>query len=505
MTGLDWIVLAVYLAGMLAMSVWVGRSQSTNDDYYLAGRRMGAWPIALSILATQVSAISLVGAPAFVALKPGGGLHWLQYEFAVPLAMIAVLAILVPAYHAAGATSIYELLERRFGPAARRTVSAVFLVSRGAATGTALYAASLVVSVLLGVELLPAMLSIAAVAVLYTTIGGIRADIITDIVQLFILWIGTAVCVGVAAAALGDAPLWSAVAPERLTTVDPAGTGTFGLAPMLLGGFFLYVSYYGCDQSQAQRLLTSASPRTAQRALLLNGLLRFPLAATYCGLGVVLAALLAARPDFAARIPADDVNRLVPLFLLEFVGPGLRGLIVAGVFAAAMSSFDSAFNSLSAATVRDFVEPWTGRSATLRESRAWTAAWGAACTVAGVAFTRSASTVIELVNQIGSLFYGPVLAVFILAVLSRRATGRSSIAGLLTGLAANVAVWRACPQVSWLWWNVIGFGAAAAIGLAGRGSATVERISWPRGATISLVGATIVIVALCVAFQVGVT
>ncbi len=517
MSGLDWTVLFGYVAGLIAMSVWVGRPQATQGDYYLAGRRMGPAMIAMSILATQVSAISLIGAPAFVALRPGGGLVWLQYEFAVPLAMIAVLALLVPAYHAAGVTTIYELLERRFGPAMRRLVSAVFLVSRGLATGTALYAASLVLAVVLDTNLTASMIGMSLVACLYTTIGGIRADIYSDAAQLILLWCGTVVCLVVAFGHLGDAPLWSAIEPDRLRTIDPSANGPFGLAPMVLGGFFLYASYYGCDQSQAQRLLTSPSARGAQWGLWLNGILRFPITVTYCALGVVLAALLAAHPEFAAKVPPEEVNRLVPQFLLDYVPSGVRGLIVAGILAAAMSSFDSAFNSLSAATVRDFIEPWRGRPATLAESRIWTLVWGGLCTAAGMAFSRSQQTVIELVNQVGSLFYGPVLAVFVLAVLSRRATSSGAACGLVLGVLANVLVWQFAPAITWWWWNAIGFVVATGVGqassllatrdprakgpLGAARSSTAPGRGFPRPALMALVAATGLIVSACLIFE----
>jgi SSS family solute:Na+ symporter len=487
MTTADWIVLAVYLAAMVAMSLWVGRSQRTQDEYYLAGRKLGGLVVALSILATQISAISLVGGPAFVAVKKGGGLVWLQYEFAVPLAMIAILVILVPAYRALGVTSIYELLERRFDARVRKLVSAIFLLSRGLANGVALYAASLVVAMLLGLPLLWAMIGLGAVAILYTTVGGIRADVYTDAVQLVLLWGATLACCGIALHLLGGS--WQ-VPAERLRVIDTDPAGTFSIWPMVIGGFFLYVSYYGCDQSQAQRLLTTRGAREAQRSLLLNGLLRFPLAATYCALGLLLAAFLAARPDFAARVEKPD--HLVPLFLLHHVPAGLRGLMVAGILAAAMSSFDSAFNSLSAATVRDF-----GRGESIRASRLWTVFWGAFCVGAGVLFSRSADTVIEVVNKIGSVFYGPILAVFVLALLRRRAAPGGAAVGLVLGVGANVALWLFAPKVSWLWWNAAGFGVAFLAGLAAprRDGDPLPR-SWPVPAVAALASAFAVMLLL---------
>ncbi|MCD6298727.1 MAG: sodium transporter, partial [Deltaproteobacteria bacterium] len=147
MNPIDWIILIVYIIVIIYMGFYVGRSQRSQEDYYLGGRKMDSWQVALSIVATQVSAISLIGAPAFIAMKPGGGLVWLQYEFAIPLAMMLIMLTVVPLYHRTGVISIYEYLEKRFGSATRTILSLIFMASRGLATGVALLATSIVTSV----------------------------------------------------------------------------------------------------------------------------------------------------------------------------------------------------------------------------------------------------------------------------------------------------------------------------------------------------------------------
>ena len=140
MTSIDWVILIFYLIFIVSMSAVIGKRQKSQEDYYLGGRSMPSWQIAFSVMATQVSAISLIGVPAFIALKSGGGLIWLQYEFAIPLAMMLIMLILVPMYHATRAVTIYEYLEKRFGTQTRTIISAVFLISRGLGTGVALLA-----------------------------------------------------------------------------------------------------------------------------------------------------------------------------------------------------------------------------------------------------------------------------------------------------------------------------------------------------------------------------
>ena len=520
MVLLDWIVVAIYIGSVVGMSLWLSRRQSSEADYYLAGRKLGAWPLALSIVATQCSANSLIGAPAFIALKEGGGLAWLQYELAVPLAAIVTL-LLVPVFFRRQITTIYETVEHHFGPAARTTLSGIFLFSRALGTGVTLYATAVVVAECLGCQQDLALLFVGAVSILYTTLGGIEADIYSDILQLGVLFTGTIVCIIVLLALLGGFPAdLSSIDPARLQVIDFQGTGLgdgkkFAFWPMLIGGFFLYISYYGCDQSQAQRVLSARNPGEAQKALVLNGLLRFPLVCTYCLFGLLLAVWLTRDSQFAAAVMArDNPNSLVPMFILSYVPTGIRGLIVAGIIAAAMSSLDSAINSLSAATQRDFIDRFIpgGRRSSgggVLQARVITVLWGVVCTALAYLFvlgTGRKETVLELVNIIGSAVYGPILAVFVMTLLPRRVSDGAVVVALLAGLGANLALWLGesyeiawCQGVSWLWWNVIGCVVTLAIALLASRRGSVERIKLTVGTgryALILVGAFVAILTI---------
>lgn len=475
MTLLDWIVIAIYIAIIVGMASFLAKSQRSSSDYFLGGHKMSYISVGFSLLANQVSAISLIGAPAFVALKSGGGMKWLQYELAIPLSMIFLMHLLVPALRKYSITSIYEYLGKRFGKSCRLTVSTIFLLSRGLGTGVVLYASGVVMAAALNISLSATMILMGVVSVLYTTIGGIKADIYSDIIQLIIIWIGTAASVVAALSLLG--PHWSLFsnAPaERLSTLDfhhhGFGDGeTYSFWPMLIGGFFLYLSYYGCDQSQSQRLLTTPSSYTAQKALFINGLLRFPLVLGYCFLGLLMIGILQVQPQLKAEVPAEHPDFLIPLFIIKFLPSGLTGLILAGILAASMSSLDSAFNSLSAVTMRDFIQKahhkkWSRRKELLF-SRACTFGWGIFCTTAGFVFARSSLTVIEIVNKVGSIFYGPVLAAFLLGIFARKLKGAIVIAALVGAVALNMSLWLFAPEVSWMWWNLTGFLAAFIIAL----------------------------------------
>lgn len=224
------------------------------------------------------------------------------------------------------------------------------------------------------------LLLVALVTILYTTLGGIAADIYSDILQLGVLFFTALLMVGLLWVDTGGTLPHD---PERFRVFFPehwAFSGdTYGLWPMLLGGFFLYLSYYGTDQSEAQRLLTTSSAQKAQQALLLNGLLRFPLVFTYSLVGILLAGYLHTHPSVVEMLSRPD--DLVPFFVREHFPAGLRGLFLAGVFAATMSSIDSAMNALSAATLEDVLKrlprfPSLSPRAELVLSRIFTVFWG---------------------------------------------------------------------------------------------------------------------------------
>lgn len=462
----DWIVVAVYLVGMLILAAWIGRRQRSSEDYFLGGRGLPPSALAASTIATQCSTNSLLGAPAFVGFAAGGGLLWLQYELAVPLAMLVLLFVLVPARQL-GLTSIYGALEQNLGRASRKTASATFLLFRGVATGVTIYGVGLILASLLDISYAAAVALFMAVVLAYDILGGLRAVVISDVIQLALL----VAAVLAALVTIGSEVGWASIVSERTDTlVNGWGVGgdTYSFWPMLIGGLFLYVAYYGADQSQAQRVLAAASPEDAQRVLIYNGLLRFPLVLTYCLLGLALAAYARTDPSFLAALPLTDagepnINLVFPAYVLDHFAPGFIGLVMVGLLAAAMSSIDSALNSLSAATVEDFLPKASTDADALWRSRAVTTAWGVACVLFSFNVEAIAPTVLEAINKVGSMANGPLLALVLLGLLTRNTPQVAALSGFGAGLAANLLVAWLLPQVSWLWWNVIGFGVAVIV------------------------------------------
>jgi SSS family transporter len=473
MNLLDGSIILAYLIGMIGLSVYLGKGQSSEEEYFVGGRNLPWWAVGLSTMATQTSAISFISIPAFVALRPGGGLSWLQYELAVPLAILLVMAFLVPFFRRLELVSVYEYLEYRFNPSVRTLVSFVFLLSRGLGTGVTVYASAIVLSVCLEIPLGATILIIGVVTLIYDTLGGISAVVYSDVIQMIILLAGIILCL---AYALGDAGGFEAVLrsipKDRFRAIDPAtGLGDGGTVPFwafLIGGFFLYASYYGTDQSQVQRELSAPSADDTKLSLLFNGFARFPLTLLYVAMGLVVGAVYALSPELRSSIPPDKPDYLIPRFILLYIPPGVRAILVAAILASAMSSLDSALNSLSAATIRDFIEPrLKHRTRVLLLSKLTTVAWGVMVTGFAFLVGHISATIIESINKIGSAFYGPILAAFLVGVGSRKANARGVISGILAGVGLNLVLWLGFPGIHWMWWNCFGCLTTAFVALLG--------------------------------------
>ena len=512
MQTLDWIIVGGYLAAMLALAARLSRTQGSDRDYFLGANRMGALPLATSTIATQCSTNSLLGAPAFVGFTLGGGLLWLQYELAVPLAMLALIWLLAT-IRRSGNVSVYAFLEERLGRETRLLASGMFLLFRGIATGVTVYGVSSMVTMLLDVTYLEAVALLMAVTIIYDVLGGMRAVVYSDVIQLILILVTVGVCLTMVVDDIGG---WSAL--YQFQQADPRGAAvdfswgfeqgsTFGFWPMLFGGLFLYMAYYGCDQSQAQRVLSARSPRDAERVLTVAGTLRFPIVLIYCLLGLALALYASQNPQFISSLPSTEngtanYNLVVPSYVLQNFPVGLVGLVIVGIVAAAMSSIDSSLNALSAATVEDFLGGRPDRSPQRLQliAKLTTGAWGMFAVLFSFQVEHIAPTILEAINKIGSVANGPLLALFALALFAPAVGQRRAIAGFACGFAANLALWLSDAPISWLWWNASG--CIVALTAASLGTRlrlrTVEHRAHT-GSILALLLTAAIILAVCLA------
>jgi SSS family transporter len=462
MNFFDYAIIFLYIGGFLCLG-FVFKNQADKNDYYLGGRSFGWFPLAMSTAATQLSAVSFISAPAFVGLKEGGGMVWLTYEFAVPLAMIVLMVVIVPTFYKSGIVSVYEFLERRFDASTRVLLSIVFQISRAFGTGVMIYTVAIILESVMEIPMWQSIVIIGIVTMVYSLFGGMKAVVYGDMIQMIILFVGIVICFGFGLHYLGG---WGnfidKVEPERLTAVNFSSLGVngdgFGFWPMLVGGFFLYVSYYGTDQSQVQRLLSASSIKTMRQTLVANGLLRFPVTLAYCIMGLVIGTFAMSEAGFLSQIPAGQPDKMIPVFIKDYLPNGVIGLLIVAIFSAAMSSLSSAVNSLSAASVEDLFA--RGKEIPEKKymnmSRLTALFWGVVCVVIAFFVGDIADTVIEAINKVGSVSFGPILAIFIAAILVKKINGLGANLGLLAGVGLNVYMWLAVPDIFWFWWNAIG-------------------------------------------------
>ncbi len=547
---LDWLVVLAYLVWI----VWDGLRRTKNSDkvegYFLANRSLPWWAVGLSVMATQLSAITLVGT---TGQGYDDGLRFVQFYFGLPIAMIILSVTVVPFFYRAKVYTAYEYLERRFDPSTRTLASLLFLASRGLSSGVVVAAPAVILSIVLGWSFPLTVLAIGAPTVLYTVLGGVQAVTWTDVKQMVVIVVGVLAAVGVLIAglphdiSLGQA-LHLAGATGRLRAIDFTFdlNETYTFWSGLIGGLFLMLSYFGCDQSQVQRFLTAKSVGEGRDSLMMSAYVKIPLqtlilltgvlvfvfylfvqppvifdpgqearlrvgpaAAEYASIQAEFDRSFAARraaareaasagdttraaqaeEDFrradadlrAVRARANglvkrttgdqgykDVNYVFPTFIITQMPIGIVGLLIAAIFAAAMSTIAAELNALSTATVIDFYRRHFRKEASdrhyLRVSMAATAFWGIiACGVA--MFAPHLGSLIEVVNRFGSFFYGSLLGVFALALLTKRATGRGAFWGLIAGMAA-VATVAFTTSISFLWHNVVGVVVVVTVGMA---------------------------------------
>ncbi len=553
MRTLDWIVLASWLAFIVAYGVWKGRRNPNLQGYVLGDRSMRWYTVAFSIMATQASAITFLSTPGQAYVD---GMRFVQFYFGLPLAMIVLSITAVPLYRRLKVYTAYEFLERRFDVRVRSLAAFLFLIQRGLACGLTIYAPALILSVLLGWNLPGTILATGALVIIYTASGGSKAVGYTHSWQLLIVMSGLVTALAFAIALLpngvsfGDA-VYVAGKTGRLNAIDFSFdlNNRYNFWSGIIGGFFLALAYFGTDQSQVGRYLTGQSVTQSRLGLLFNGFAKVPMQFIILFIGVMVFVfhqfeappvyfnpvetrqversvkaeefeklareygaaaetrktaamnLVAARRDgdgaaldraalaLAAaqvetrevrekavdivrevnpRSDGRDVNYVFLTFLLKHLPAGLIGLVLAAVFAASMSSTSSELNALASTTIVDgyrrFVRPEGSDRHYVVASKVATVVWGALAILFAV-YANKLGSLVEAVNILGSLFYGTILGIFLLAFYFKRVNGTAVFLGALAGEAAVVACFTT-TGISFLWYNVVGCLGTVATALA---------------------------------------
>lgn len=464
---LDYLIIAAYLVGTSALGYWLGRKQKDIQDFFLAGRNVPWWAISLSIVATETSTLTFIGAPA---LAYATDLKFLQLVVGYFVGRVVVSFLLIPSYFRGEIHTAYQLLRGRFGPRAKNLSSLLFMITRALADGVRLFATGLVLRALnpnLGD--LWSVVIMGAVTIFYTLKGGMIAVVWTDIVQLVIYLAGAALA---AYEIIQKVPGgWSEI--SGLASVDgkfafldfswnPGFTYTFWSG--VIGGAFLTTATHGTDQLMVQRYLSCNSRRGSQVALIVSGAIIFAQFALFLLIGTMLYAFY---HHFPLAEPLQKTDEIFPRFIVSELPRGLSGVIIAAIFAAAMSTLSGSLNSLASTSVNDFYRPYfrpeAGPKHYLRVSRLFTFCWGVV--LIGVAFlARHWGSVLEVGLTIASFTFGSILGVFLLAVLTRRAHELAAIAGMVAGLFVMLAV-HLHAQIAWTWYVTIGAVTTFSVGM----------------------------------------
>ncbi|HEV2178648.1 MAG TPA: sodium:solute symporter [Terriglobia bacterium] len=460
--SLDWLDLAVvaaYLAGITLFGAHFRKSQRTLHDYFLGGRRLPWWAIALSVVSAETSILTIISTPG-IAYR--SNLAFLQLVFGYLVARVVVSFLLLPRYFTGELFTAYQFVDRRFSHRLKVFTAGLFLSSRALAEGVRVFAISIVVGIIFRTNVLTAVAIITALTLLYTFEGGLTAVIWTDVIQLTIYICGTVIALVLALHAIPGG--WGEVARLARESGDKLSIFNFAFnwhQPYLfwsgvLGGTFLTSASHGTDQLIVQRLLAAKNLRQSQAALLSSGLVILFQFTLFLIVGVVLFAFYHFHPPATAFARPDQI---FPTFVITQLPRGLAGLLIAAIIAAGMANLSAALNSLASSSVMDFYKPFFRPGAderhSMRVSRGLTLAWGAVLILIALAAQYLHESVLELALTIASVPYGSMLGIFLLGALTKRATGRGALAGAVLGLVVLIGV-IAFTSIAWTWYVALG-------------------------------------------------
>jgi SSS family solute:Na+ symporter len=461
----DFAIIALYLAGITLFGLRFRKKQRTLRDYFLAGREIPWWAIALSIVAAETSTLTIISIPG---LAYDTNLTFLQVVMGYVVGRVIISFVLLPHYFRGDLYTAYELIERRFGRGLRSLTAGLFLLTRAAAEGVRVYAVSIVVSIALGTGEVASIAIITALTLIYTFEGGLAAVIWTDVVQTAIYVGGTLVgLVTILHLVPGG---WSAI---HSAAAHAGKFQVFNFSGNLwipytfwsgvIGGSFFTVASHGTDQLIVQRLLAARGQKQSATALISSGVAVLFQFALFLTVGVMLWAYY--------RVPSSTFvrpDRIYPTFIVTRMPHGVSGLLVAAILAAAMSNLSAALNSLSSSAIMDFytrLRPQADEKTKMRLSRFATFFWALVLFGLAMIALHKVGRVVEVGLQIASVAYGALLGAFLLGTLTRRANQLGAMIGMACGFGIELYLWLG-TGIPWTWWVMIGTSVTFLIGFA---------------------------------------
>jgi SSS family transporter len=482
-SSLDYLIVAVYLIGVTVIGALISGRQKTSRDYFLGGKAMSWWSVGFSIVASETSTLTFISIPG-LAYK--NDMHFLQVAIGYFIGRLLVSVIFIPAYYRGDLETAYDFLGKRYGIALRKFTSSVFIVTRVLASGVRLFATAIPVHLITGFDYATSILIIGLFTLAYTYIGGLKAVVAMDVVQLFIYLSGAAASMVIILNHLpngwSDVVRFATAGSNKFEVFNLNWGGSFigflsspyTLVGGLLGGTFLTMASHGTDQLLVQRLLGCKSKRDSQRALMLDAgfiVLQF---AFFLVLGLCLYAFY--NGVSVQQLGLKSSDEIFPKFIVENLPTGIAGLLISGVLASAMGSLSSSISSLASSTYLDlFRMTAMGKSLDQKKeilwSRMFTLLWGIVLIGGAMLFADTKNPVVELGLKIASFTYGGLLGTFFLGLLFRGTNQRDATIGFVAGLLTMVAV-LTLTSIDFTWHTFIG---CAATILAGNASAAFSR------------------------------
>jgi SSS family transporter len=451
----DLAIVVAYLLGVTALGVHFRGKQHDARDYFLGGKTTPWWALALSIVATETSTLTMIGTPA---LAYAGNMTFLQLVFGYLLGRVLICLVFLPGYFRGDFLTAYAVIEKRFGQRMRSVAAATFLGTRTLAEGVRVAAIALVVSVALGTSQRLAVLIVIAFTVLYTFEGGMKAVIWTDVAQFLLYLFGSILTLGMLLHRIPggwmEAVQVSAAQGNKMQVFDFAWSLStkYTFWSGVIGGAFLTMASHGTDQTIVQRLLAARNQKDSQKALIASGFIVLFQFALFLLVGVLLFVF---AQHSSLLSPGSRADSILPIFLVREMPTGLAGILLASILAIAMSNASGSLNSLAASSVVDFARlrgQEADPAAFLRLSRRMTLVWGSVLIVFGLL---PWSHLLEAGLTVASLPFGSLLGLFFLGTFDSRANAVGSLIGMFGGLAVVLFV-LGYTQIAFTWYVLIG-------------------------------------------------
>ena len=463
MNWIDYLVLLVYLAAISAIGLYFRKGQTTGLSYFLGDRSIHWIPAGITMTAVSVSTVTFIGMPG-KAFKSDW--TFLQLYMVLPLASWIVSVSFLPVYTRYKVATAYQFLEYRFDVKTRLLASAIFQVIICISTGVVIYAPAIMLAEMSGFSVVASIWIVGIVTTVYTMFGGIKSVIYTDILQTLVFMGSWLVAVLFVLNALpgGLADFWTIARDYGKLRVFDYSTNLQVPETIwagMIGMMFVHLALNGVNQAQVQKYLAVSSQTGGQRAILFHGVCLLAVYVAFFALGTLLFVFYSTRPG---SLPSDiQSDRVFPHFIMHELPLGLRGFLIAGAFSAAMSTLSSALNSLANVTVVDFLDRFRPGN-TVRRAKVLTVIWGAIVIAAGL-LAIGFDSILEKIVKVNSYFYGCLLGVFLLGMVSNRANSNGAFAGLLTSMVAILLCAYYWPGY-WVWFGAVGCTVCMSVGYA---------------------------------------